>query len=99
MGVVEEGESRELFAHPLHPYTRALLDSVPRMDSDGRPAAALQGDVPSPADPPSGCLFHTRCPYAREVCAKEAPELRELGSGHKCACQFPGAHEKEEEQP
>ncbi len=97
--VVEEGESRELFAHPLHPYTRALLDSVPRMDSDGRPAAALQGDVPSPADPPSGCLFHTRCPYAREVCAKEAPELRELGSGHKCACHFPGAHEKEEEQP
>ena len=97
--VVEEGESRELFAHPLHPYTRALLDSVPRMDSDGRPAAALQGDVPSPADPPSGCLFHTRCPYAREVCAKEAPELRELGSGHKCACHFPGAHEKEEVQP
>ncbi len=97
--VVEEGESRELFAHPLHPYTRALLDSVPRMDSDGRPAAALQGDVPSPADPPSGCLFHTRCPYAREVCAKEAPELRELGSGHKCACHFPGANEKEEEQP
>ena len=97
--VVEEGESRELFAHPLHPYTRALLDSVPRMDSDGRPAAALQGDVPSPADPPSGCLFHTRCPYAREVCAKEVPELRELGSGHKCACHFPGAHEKEEEQP
>ncbi|MCI8806539.1 MAG: dipeptide ABC transporter ATP-binding protein [Oscillospiraceae bacterium] len=97
--VVEEGESRELFAHPLHPYTRALLDSVPRMDSDGRPAAALQGDVPSPADPPSGCLFHTRCPYAREVCAKQAPELRELKSGHKCACHFPGAHEKEEEQP
>ena len=97
--VVEEGESRELFAHPFHPYTRALLDSVPRMDSDGRPAAALQGDVPSPADPPSGCLFHTRCPYAREVCAKEAPELRELGSGHKCACHFPGANEKEEEQP
>ena len=97
--VVEEGESRELFAHPLHPYTRALLDSVPRMDSDGRPAAALQGDVPSPADPPSGCLFHTRCPYAREVCAKQAPELRELKSGHKCACHFPGAHEKEEVQP
>ena len=89
--VVEEGESRELFAHPLHPYTRALLDSVPRMDADGRPAAALQGDVPSPADPPSGCLFHTRCPYAQERCAADAPELRECAADHKCACHFAGA--------
>ena len=89
--VVEEGESRELFAHPLHPYTRALLDSVPRMDADGRPAAALQGDVPSPADPPSGCLFHTRCPYAKEVCSEKVPELRECSLGHKCACHFAGA--------
>ena len=94
--VVEEGDSRELFAHPAHPYTRALLASVPRMDADGAPAAALQGDVPSPADPPPGCLFHTRCPYAQEICSKEAPELRELAAGHRCACHFSRADEKEE---
>ena len=88
--VVEEGESKALFAQPLHPYTQALLDSVPRMDSDGKPAAALQGDVPSPADPPSGCLFHTRCPYAQDLCSKETPELRDCGDGHKCACHFAG---------
>ena len=88
--VVEEGESKELFANPLHPYTRALLDSVPRMDTDGRPAAALQGDVPSPADPPSGCLFHTRCPYAKGICSEKSPELRECAAGHKCACHFAG---------
>ncbi len=85
--VVEEGESKELFANPLHPYTKALLDSVPRMDADGKPAA-LQGDVPSPANPPSGCLFHTRCPYAQKICAETAPELREHQMGHKCACHF-----------
>ncbi len=88
--VVEEGESKELFARPLHPYTQALLASVPRMDAEGKPAPALQGDVPSPADPPSGCLFHTRCPYAQEMCAAHAPELREVSAGHKCACHFAG---------
>ncbi len=86
--VVEEGDSKELFARPLHPYTRALLDSVPRMDADGGPGAALQGDVPSPADPPSGCLFHTRCPYAQEICGAQAPELRACGGSRRCACHF-----------
>ena len=90
--VVEEGESKELFAHPLHPYTQALLDSVPRMDADGKPTAALQGDVPSPADPPPGCLFHTRCPYAQKRCAEEVPELREMSAGHKCACHLEPSH-------
>ena len=86
--VVEEGTAEALFDHPLHPYTQALLASVPRTDRETAPGTTLQGDVPSPADPPSGCLFHTRCPYAAEKCATEAPELGEITPGHKCACHF-----------
>jgi peptide/nickel transport system ATP-binding protein/oligopeptide transport system ATP-binding protein len=88
--VVEEGDSAELFDAPLHPYTIALLNSVPRLDRDVSPGAALQGDVPSPADPPPGCPFHTRCPYAQEVCSLQQPELREISPGRRCACHFAG---------
>jgi len=88
--VVEEGEAEDIFRAPLHPYTQALLSSVPRADRAAAAPNALQGDVPSPADPPSGCLFHTRCPYARDCCSTQAPQPRELSPGHICACHFAG---------
>lgn len=86
--VIEEGSTAELFRQPFHPYTKALLDSVPTIESKRRQGSPLQGDIPSPANPPSGCLFHTRCPYAQERCASEPPELRPFGADRKCACHF-----------
>ena len=94
--VVEQGDSREIFGHPAHPYTQALLASVPRIDGEQGEAEPLTGDVPSPANPPSGCLFHTRCPYCQEICKTTAPEL--AGSeAHLCACHFAGRFEKKKE--
>ena len=94
--VVEQGDSREIFEHPAHPYTQALLASVPRIDGEQGDAEPLTGDVPSPANPPSGCLFHTRCPYCQEICKTTAPEL--AGSeAHLCACHFAGRLEKKKE--
>ena len=87
--VVEQGDSREIFEHPAHPYTQALLASVPRIDGEQGDAEPLTGDVPSPANPPSGCLFHTRCPYCQEICKTTAPELAGE-QAHLCACHFAG---------
>ena len=87
--VVEQGDSREIFEHPAHPYTQALLASVPRIDGKQGDAEPLTGDVPSPANPPSGCLFHTRCPYCQEICKTTAPELAGE-QAHLCACHFAG---------
>ncbi len=86
--VVEEADCQQLFDNPLHPYTRALLASVPRVDRAATPPEVMAGDLPSPANPPSGCLFHTRCPYATEKCSEERPELLEAVKGHKCACHY-----------
>ena len=94
--VVEVGSTRDLFDKPLHPYTEALLASVPQPDPRNRiEVQPLTGDVPSPAGPPSGCYFHTRCPYAQPVCSQESPELRVLpgspGRGtrpREVACHF-----------
>ncbi len=92
--VVEQGSCEEVFRHPLHPYTKALLASIPRIDSErGVPEAVLAGDVPSPANPPSGCLFHTRCPYCRSRCETENPLLRG-NPDHQCACHFVEALEQ-----
>ncbi|MDD7201351.1 MAG: dipeptide ABC transporter ATP-binding protein [Sphaerochaetaceae bacterium] len=86
--VVEQGSCEEVFKHPLHPYTKALLASIPRIDSEGGvPEAVLAGDVPSPANPPSGCLFHTRCPYCQSKCGTESPVLKG-NPDHQCACHF-----------
>lgn len=86
--LVEEASAEELFAHPCHPYTRALLSAVPEADPHGKKARIhLQGDLPSPLDPPEGCVFHTRCPYAREACRERKPVLKELAPGHKAACE------------
>jgi oligopeptide/dipeptide ABC transporter ATP-binding protein len=87
--VMEMATSDELFANPQHPYTRALIDAVPNPDplaEAGREIAALSGELPSPLDPPPGCVFHTRCPIAMERCRKEVPELSRLRSGHSVAC-------------
>jgi oligopeptide/dipeptide ABC transporter ATP-binding protein len=87
--IVEIAEKRSLFALPRHPYTQALLTAIPVPDpAVERGRVTLQGDVPSPMNPPTGCRFHTRCPYAEERCRKEEPALRELASGHAAACHF-----------
>jgi len=87
--IVEITDKRELFANPLHPYTEALLAAVPEPDPErGTTSMILGGDVPSPIDPPSGCRFHTRCPYAEELCRREEPPLQALAPGHHVACHL-----------
>jgi peptide/nickel transport system ATP-binding protein/oligopeptide transport system ATP-binding protein len=81
--VVEEGPARELWANPLHPYTQALLSAEP---GQGRERIVLNGDPPSPLNPPSGCSFRTRCAYATEICAGERPPLVEVTPDHRVAC-------------
>lgn len=87
--MVELADSYELTTHPLHPYTKSLISAIPIADPKAAKASnriVLEGDVPSPLNPPSGCRFRTRCPYADERCAAEVPEWRELEKGHFAAC-------------
>lgn len=85
--LVEEAETDELFDNTLHPYTQALLSAVPDADvHNKKERVRLQGDLPSPINPPAGCVFHTRCPYATERCNTEAPKLTEVKPGHKVSC-------------
>ncbi|GAA3402631.1 ABC transporter ATP-binding protein [Paenibacillus hodogayensis] len=87
--IVEMGSRDSLFAEPLHPYTQALLSSVPEPDVDSkRERIVLKGEVPNAANPPAGCPFHPRCPYATERCAVERPEFREVKPGHFASCHF-----------
>ena len=87
--VVEMGTKAQIYGHPAHPYTGALLSAVPEVTEAGMPdKPVLEGEIPSPLNVPTGCRFHTRCPYATEKCAREVPPLRDLGDGHKCACFY-----------
>ena len=89
--MVELADKDELFDNPLHPYTKALLSAIPIPDPTiKRDRIILTGDIPSPANPPKGCKFHTRCPYATDKCKKEAPEYREIKAGHFVACHRVG---------
>ena len=89
--MVELAESYELCSRPLHPYTQSLLSAVPLPDpikTRAQQRTILEGDVPSPLHPPSGCRFHTRCPHATERCRQEMPHLTELSPGHFAACHL-----------
>ena len=86
--VVESAPTAALFSEPNHPYTRALLDEVPRMDLRHRVFEPVRGEIPSPLDPPRGCHFHPRCPHATARCRSEVPRLREIASGHRSACHL-----------
>jgi oligopeptide/dipeptide ABC transporter ATP-binding protein len=92
--IVEHTTSQQLYKNPLHPYTQALISSIPEPKIGAKKERTLlQGDVPSPVNPPSGCRFHTRCPFAKEICKTSAPELKNKGSSdlpHLVACHFAG---------
>ncbi len=87
--LVETGDKAKIFANPMHPYTKALLSAVPMPDPDMKMnRIILKGDIPSPANPPSGCKFRTRCQYCMDVCEKEVPQFREYEPGHRVACHL-----------
>jgi oligopeptide/dipeptide ABC transporter ATP-binding protein len=86
--IVETGPSELLYRESLHPYTQALLASIPQLDSTTEEPPLLNGEIPSPLDPPSGCRFRTRCPYAAEICAAVAPPLAEVAPRHWVACHL-----------
>ncbi|HST56109.1 MAG TPA: dipeptide ABC transporter ATP-binding protein [Solirubrobacteraceae bacterium] len=98
--LVETGPNENLYSHPRHPYTGALLSAVPVPDPAGtkRERQLLTGDVPSPANPPSACRFHTRCPKAQELCSREEPLLEDKGTGTRAACHYPLSAEEARRQ-
>ncbi|MEN6627057.1 MAG: ABC transporter ATP-binding protein [Candidatus Sumerlaeia bacterium] len=98
--IVELGPTRDVFTHPLHPYTEALLSAVPQMDpQSGQKKILLEGDVPSPINPPSGCPFHPRCPKATPECSRYVPQLEEVRPGHFVSCCLCVQREMAEENP
>ena len=85
--IVETGPPQELFKNPKHPYTAALISSLPKPDPAQRTTReALEGEIANPANPPQGCYFHPRCPFAVEICKTEAPEMKEISSGRHVSC-------------
>jgi oligopeptide/dipeptide ABC transporter ATP-binding protein len=90
--LVEEGSGEDIYQRAAHPYTAGLIATIPVPDPEvagARAEAAISGELPSAIDPPSGCRFRTRCPFAQDLCAEEEPELRSFGPGHIAACHFP----------
>ena len=93
--MMEFGTKEDIFSNPLHPYTKALFSAIPNPDPEAKmQRIPLNGDIPSPANPPKGCRFHTRCPYAKDICKQEVPEYKEYGEGHFAACHFIGVDEE-----
>jgi len=87
--IVEIAPTKKLFANTRHPYTQSLLSAIPHLDPDAeKTAIKLEGEIPSPINPPPGCKFHTRCPYAQERCKVESPEWREVDTDHFASCHF-----------
>ncbi|MBR6950844.1 MAG: ATP-binding cassette domain-containing protein [Oscillospiraceae bacterium] len=89
--IVEMADSEELYSHTLHPYSQALLSAQPLPDpfiEENREVVVMQGELPTPLNPPSGCTFHTRCPMAQKICSEKAPELKDVGCGHCVACHL-----------
>jgi len=88
--IMEIGSKDDIFSSPMHPYTLLLLNSIPQPDPRKKKKKVLPiGEIPSPIDPPQGCRFHTRCPYIKDKCVKEEPEIREISKGHLVKCHFP----------
>lgn len=88
-GLVETGSTEDIFAKPLHPYTEALFSAIPMPDPDlQRNRIILEGNIPSPANPPSGCKFHTRCRKCMEICKTKIPEAKDMGNGHMVRCHL-----------
>jgi oligopeptide transport system ATP-binding protein len=97
--IAELGPAEQVYSNPIHPYTLSLLSALPIPDpraNAAREQIVLEGDIPSPANPPSGCRFHTRCPYATEICTDEEPQLLHYGKGHFAACHHPLHRERPE---
>ena len=90
-GLVETGETDDIFANPLHPYTKALFSAIPMPDPDiKKDRVILEGDIPSPANPPKGCKFHTRCTACMGICKEQVPEAVDVGNGHVVKCHLYG---------
>lgn len=94
--IVESGPAEEIFADPKHPYTRALIDGVPRLDRRRTVYAPIKGDIPSPINPPKGCHFHPRCSLAHARCTTERPVLRDIAAGRQAACHLLDTDAKKE---
>ena len=89
--LVEISDSKEVYSNPVHPYTKALLSAIPIPNPDiakSKQRIILEGDIPSPIDPPPGCRFMSRCRYAKPICGEVEPELKEVSSGHCVACHL-----------
>lgn len=98
--IVERGKSLDVFKHPRHPYTNALLDAVPRLDLENKQTlASIEGTPPDLLNPPAGCPFSTRCKYCMEICCKEQPEMRTFEDGHEAACWLYSLEQPREDAP
>ena len=87
--MAEIGDTKDIFSNPCHPYTQALLSAIPVPDPHNKKQRIiLEGDIPSPVNPPKGCKFHTRCIHAMDICAEVTPELKDIGGGHCVACHL-----------